>query len=78
MRIRNLLINGAFGPVEVETIAQAYEGLLSRMEIALDDPLAANIAQAIINAAAASNGALDPEELQTRATQMLFPRSRGT
>jgi hypothetical protein len=76
MRTRNLLVSGAFDPIAVDAISTAYEDLLARMEIASDDPLAANIAQAIINAAAGSPDPLDPQELQTRALNMLFPPSR--
>jgi hypothetical protein len=55
-------------------MAAVFENLLVTLEISRDDPLAQNVALAVVNAAA--GGIKDPEELQARALHMLFPDQR--
>jgi hypothetical protein len=74
MALENHIARCSFGPEAVKAIAEAFERLLTRLEIARDDSLAHNVAAAVINAAA--EGITDSDELQARAMQMLASQRR--
>jgi hypothetical protein len=74
MPLQNLVARGSFSPDAVEMMAAVFESLLVTLEISRDDPLAQNVALAVVNAAA--SGITDSKELQARAFHMLFPDQR--